>query len=366
MKQKNEQKNLLTKWVIDRIETEYKEDIALLLAVKGHTTDDDGHGEVFDYFIPKTERGCELAQTFIIDGIGHDLYPRSWERMEKSADLEEMTIILANAEIIYAAAKEDADRFLAMQKKLEENLNDTAFVYRKALERIDEAMDIYRTLLFEERSYRVRSEARFIHLYLSQAVAYLNHTYADSPIFTERQAYADNPESRMYHCPDLDLVPESFFAYARQLLYTDNADEIKKIVYELICTVKKFVQERRPKVEKAEAEKEQINYQQLADWYQELSLTWRRIRFFCEKNMVEEAYTDACNLQDELIIIAQEFQIEELNLLDSFRADSLSDLDLRSRKLEEIIRRIILEHGITIHEYASIDEFLAANAQENI
>ena len=70
----------LTQWAIHKIETEYKEDIALLIGIKGHSTDGDCHGECFDFFVPATEHGYNLSQTFIIDGIGHDLYPRSWER----------------------------------------------------------------------------------------------------------------------------------------------------------------------------------------------------------------------------------------------------------------------------------------------
>jgi len=30
-----------------------------------------------------------LAQTFIIGGVGNDLYPRSWERMERTASLDD-------------------------------------------------------------------------------------------------------------------------------------------------------------------------------------------------------------------------------------------------------------------------------------
>ena len=75
-----------------------------------------------------------------------------------------------------------------------ENLKDDTFVYGKALECLDKALDIYRTFMFEEKSYRARSEAEGIHLHLSQAVAYMNHTYADSPIFNERQAYDNTPE----------------------------------------------------------------------------------------------------------------------------------------------------------------------------
>jgi len=51
-----------------------------IIGIKGHSTDGDNHGECFDYFVPATKRGEELAETFIIDGVGHDMYPRSWER----------------------------------------------------------------------------------------------------------------------------------------------------------------------------------------------------------------------------------------------------------------------------------------------
>ena len=94
--------------------------MALLIGIRGHATDGDCHGECFDYFIPATDRAYELEETFIIDGVGHDLYARSWERMEKSVTLDEMTFVLANATILYAKSKEDEERFLALQKKLAE------------------------------------------------------------------------------------------------------------------------------------------------------------------------------------------------------------------------------------------------------
>lgn len=206
----------LTQWAINKIKTEYPDDIALLIACRGHETDNDGHGVCFDYFIPITQRGCELSQTFLVDGVGHDLYPRSWERMEKSTTLDEMTCVLANAEIRYARSQADIDRFCALQQTLKDNLKDPVFVYRKALERLDDAMDIYRSLMFEEKMYRARSEAGYIQHYLSQAVAYINGTYAESAIFTENQAYGGNASNRLYHCPELATVPDSFFRYAER------------------------------------------------------------------------------------------------------------------------------------------------------
>lgn len=349
----------LTQWVIDKIEREYKEDIALLVGIKGHTTDNDDHGECFDYFVPATERGYELAQTFIIDGVGHDLYGRSWERVEKSVELQEMTTVLANATILYAKSQEDVERFVDMQKRLEENLKNSAFVYGKALECLDSALDIYRSFMFEEKSYRARSEAEYIHLYLSKAVAYMNNTFADSAILNERQAYDFTPESSIYHCPGMMQVPENFFAYARKLITTQDVSALREIVHELIKTTRAFVLERKPETGMVT---KSVDYNELADWYQEISLTWRRIRYFCKGNMVEKAYKDACYLQNELLYVAEEFQIEELNLLDSFMPDDLELLVLRSNQLEEIIRGIITEHHVKINEYDSLEAFLLANS----
>lgn len=353
----------LTEWAIKKIVTEYKEDIALLIGIKGHATAGDNHGECFDFFVPATERGYKLSQTFIIDGIGHDLYPRSWERLEASANLQDMAIVLTGATILYARSKEDVTRFEALQKKLADNLQNPAFVYGKALECLDKALDIYRSFMFEEKSYRARSEAEYIHLYLSQAVAYLNHTVTDSPIFNERQAYDTTPESSIYHCPAMLHVPDGFFTYARLLLSTQDVTVLRDIVHGLIRTTRDFILGRKPA---AACDSKEINYEDLADWYQELSLTWRRIRYFCKQGMVEKAYNDACYLQNELLYVAEEFHTEELNLLDSFIPEDLELLALRSNELEKIIRKIITDHSININEYLSLEDFLTADRKSSV
>ncbi len=249
-----------------------------------------------------------------------------------------------------------------MQKRLQDNLNNDFFVYEKALEYLDKALEVYHSFLFEEKSYRARCEANVIHLYISSAVALMNHTYTDSPIYTERQAYDNTPESSIYHCPNMTLVPDGFFTYASRLLITKDVKELREIVYQLLNATRAFVLDRKPA---SITESKEPDYHELAEWYQELSLTWRRIRYFCQNKMVEKAYTDSCYLQNELLYIAEEFGLEEMNLLDSFNADDLELLALRSNALEQKIRHILNEHGIVINEYASLDAFLKANTGGN-
>ena len=358
-----ETENRLTQWVKEKIEKEYREDIALLIAVAGHATNGDGHGECFDYYVPAGERGNELAQTFIIDGVGHDLYPRSWERMERTANLEEFpTLCLASSKILYARTPEDAERFLALKRKLSENLKNPGLMYQKALERVDMAMDIYRTLLFEEKFYKCRMAAGYIQSLLTQAAAFMNQTFADSGIFSEKQALLADEESRMYHCPGLKEVPEKFYVYSQQLLRADTMEEIRELIYLLIQSVRKFLQQRRPE---ETGEKKEINYAQLAGWYEEMSLTWRRIRCFCQENMAEEAFHDAVYLQTELVVAAEEFGFEEMDLLSAFDPDCLEKLSRQSGELEKAVRSVILEHGGKINEYRSLEDFLSRSEKKD-
>lgn len=348
----------LTKWVINKIENEYKDDVALLIGIKGHSTDGDCHGECFDFFVPATERANELAETFIIDGVGHDLYPRSWERIENSVNLNDMALLLDQATILYARSEEDANRFEDCKNRMWQNLKNDSFIYKKALEFMDKALEIYRTMIFEEKLYRVRSEADCIHELLSRAVAVLNHTYTESAIYSENQAYNGEDENRMYFCPELKIVPDGFFANARKLLEAADVKILKETIFALLKTTRTFILERKPK-NPTEKENAKIDFQNLADWYQELSLTWRRIRYFCKNNMAEKAYIDACYLQEEFLYIAQEYNIEELNLLDSFDKENLSLLADRSNQLEKIIQGILAEHQIKINSYNSVEDFLS-------
>ncbi len=352
--------NELTDWVIRKIEKEYKDDIALLIAIHGHNTDDDQHGVCFDYFVPATDRGNELTETFIIDGVGHDLYPRSWERLEESVLLNDMPIVLDGAEILYARTREDEEKFQNLKKRMQDNLNNPEFVYGKALEYMDEALEIYRSLIFEERSYRVLAEAGYIHLFLSKAVAAMNNTYAEEPIMSESQAKNNDPESRIYHCPEMKQVPEGFYENAEKLMKEKDPDKVKGVILDLLKTTRKFILDRNPDTQVKELSN--ADYYGLASWYQELCLTWRRIRYFADNNMAEEAYCDAGYLQQELFYIAQEFGIEEMNLLDSYDPDDLSRLKECADELERKVLSILGNHQVPVNSYESVDAFLKARS----
>jgi hypothetical protein len=356
--------NRLTEWVIGKIKTEYPDDIALLIAVDGFSVNNDGHGEPFDYFVPVTERGNELAQTFIIGGVGNDLYPRSWERCERTANLDDWaTFCLGLGKILYSRSKEDAERFEAVRYKLFANLRNPEFIYMKALERLDSALDMYRTMMFEDRLYKVRGLAGFIHYYLAMGVAYLNHTYIADSGWNQGML-------TMY--AKWEFLPMHFLEYYELILAAKTVGELRSISYLLITSTRQFIAERKPQ---SAPTVKQPDYRGLADWYQELRTTWNRIYYYCKTGNSDAVFLDACNLQNEFSIMNDEFDFfhsfnaeeqfnfGEMNLLGVFDAGNLEPLCKRANELEKIIISAIESHGINIRCYKTLEEFLADKKQ---
>jgi len=338
--------NRLTEWVINKIKTEYADDIALLVAVDGYSVNGDGHGEPFDYFVPATERGNDLAQTFIIGGVGNDLYPRSWERTERTASLDDRaTQCLGNARILYSRSKEDEERFLAIRQKLFTNLSDPVFIYQKALENLDVAMDLYRTMMFEDRLYKARALAGFIHYYLTISVACLNKTYIDewrSGLIPVILKWKD--------------LPERFVEYYQAILGASTTGELRSLSHLLIASARQFIARYKPA---GASDKKNPDYTWLADWYQELRTTLNRIYHYCAIKNADAAFSDACNLQNELAIVCEEFSLAEMDLLGPFDALNLEPFGRRAAELEKAIVSVIESHGVKIKRYDTLDDFLA-------
>jgi len=337
----------LTEWAINKIKTEYPDDVALLVAVEGASINGDGHGEPFDYFVPSTEHGNELSQTFIIGGVGNDLYPRSWERMERTASLDDRsTMCLSGAKILYTRSPEDAARFEAIRQKLYDNLSNPEFTYKKALENLDIAMDLYRTMMFEDRPYRVRGLAGYIHDYLMTSVACLNKTY--------RRHWHEGIVEEVSQWPEL---PAHFVEYYQAILAASTVSELKSLAHLLISSARQFIATYKVPLGGC---KEKFDYHWLAEWYQELRTWWNRLYYFCDVRNSDAGFREAVSLQGELDIVGEEFGLGELDLLGCFDSSDLNSLRRRAQELEGFIIAAIEGQGLKIRSYDTLEEFLAA------
>lgn len=90
MTKRKEINDKVIEWIMNRVKTEYADDISLVLLYGSYINGTaNSKSDVDCYYIPKTERGYDLGTGFTIDGVGYDLFPISWERITRISDLQE-------------------------------------------------------------------------------------------------------------------------------------------------------------------------------------------------------------------------------------------------------------------------------------
>lgn len=341
----------LDAWVLNKIKTEYKDDILLLIGHNSYKLEKDAELAKSSFFFPATDRGYELARTFIIDEVGYDLYPMSWERIERMTELDEDNAsCVGDGEILYYRKEEDRLRFMELQARLQNHMKDPQFLLKKSLEKVGIAMELYQTMMFEDSLYKVRKAAGYILNYLITAVAYSNGKYFS-------KIYA----SHLSELPTMKSIPADFARLYEAVVKANTTEEIKTLCHEIIRITREYLGSLKGKPKKRW---EKQDYRALAGWYEELSYLWREIYHWCGRNDPVKAFMRGCDLQSELDIVGEEFELGEIDLLGSFDSNNITKFIKRAETLEKKIILTIKEHGAVIDSYTSIEEFLDKNRVE--
>ena len=335
--------DFVTEWVLGTVKKDYAEDIALVIS---HTTLRMDTGQkAISYFVPITKRGEAFARTFILKGVGYDIWGIPWERLEQFAALKEYNITcLADAEILYARTENDRARFEALQKQLAHNLADNEKARIGALEYYQKAKNLFLDMLFASGS-DVKLGAGYVLDYLGRAIAFSNNSY-----------FKKSQTDQLAELENMEDVPDGFAALYEKILFERDEDLQKKDCYQIISLVQSYLSGKY--IEKENEPPTEHNYQDLADWYGELSYTWLRIRHYVQENAPVKVYMWGIYLQNELDQVCQDFGIEKIELMKYFDAGNLSLIAIKAEDAEQLIRNAITSGGGKIHEYQNEEEFL--------
>lgn len=336
----------VTQWVIDTVKEKYADDIALVIS---HTTlRIDDSEQTISYFVPITNRGNELARTFILNGEGFDVWGIPWERLEQFAELEEYNItVLADSEILYAKDDEWAKRFEMLKSKQRSNLADISKMRKCALKTYAQAKELYTEMLFAKRS-DIRMLAGYVLDYLARAIAFSNHIYfkkSQTAQLEELQQLAQKGK-----------MLEGFSELYLSVIKENDETKQKEKCHKAIQIVREYLEETYP-----DNTSKEHNYQDLADWYAELSYTWLRLRHYAADGDFIKVYMWGILLQSELNSVCEDFCLEKPELMECYDCDNLDAFINRADELEKWIRNAITAHGGVIHEYNSKEDFLNEN-----
>lgn len=277
------------------------------------------------YFIPKTERGYSFAADFMIDGVGYDIFPISWERVGRIADLQE---------------------------RMKDNLANDVYVKKIAVRKCEEASRLCALLKQQHKTAQVRRLAGLLIMTLADTVAADHHSYYH---FGLKKQY----EELQNLVPE---VPKHIVDGYRKVVEAASAEDVVKYavsMYEDVCR-SIGAEISLPQVfESPVAAANKIDAACLAQFYEEVSATFQKVYVCCESgNYILACLTAVC-LQQELDGIRQA-GCPVYDLLSGFYYKDLCGLSETVRRTEEDFVQFITQNGGHIKKYDSFEQFEAA------
>lgn len=355
MNKRKEINDKVVEWITNKVKIEYADDISLVLiygsCINGTAN---SKSDVDCYYIPKTERGYNLEIGFIIDGVGYDLFPISWERVARIADLQECLLpLVGDVQVIYCGDSSDLERFKDIQSKMHSNLANDEYVKDIARKRCEDASRMCEQIKLSSSLPEVRKIAGHVIMTLADAVAIYNHDYFH---FGLKKQY-ENLDSNF---PD---IPQNIVTGYKQVVTSLNQNDVINRTVDLLKNVCDYMQitvESQVDIISNEVVAEDINASWLAGLYEEISSTFNKIYVCCEKGNYILAFLSAVCLQRELDD-AKEAGSPSYDLLSYFDYRELGKLAERTRMIETDFVELITNSGGNIKSYDNFEQFVQAD-----
>lgn len=351
MVKRKEINDKIVTWIKNKVKTEYADDISVVLIYGSYINGSaNSKSDVDCYYIPKTERGYDLAVDFIIEGVGYDIFPIPWERVTSIADLEEsLSPLVGDVQIIYYSNISDLQQFKALQERLKNNLLDVQYVRNIAVKRCEDANRLCAQMNMSHKASEVRKIAGNIIMLLADAVAVYNHDYYHFGLKKQFENLQNN-------FPD---VPRCIVTDYKNVVEASDADDVKLHTMKMFNDVCEYL-DMECNVQEVSLEKgieeNELDASWLAGLYEEISSTFNKVYVCCENGNYILAFLSAVCLQRDLDD-AREAGCPEYDLLSDFNYAELGKFAERTKEIEHDFLQLIIQNGGKIKKYDSFEQF---------
>lgn len=329
--------------IVEKIETFYCEDISLLICYGSYVTGE--YGEMSDidfFFVPKTNRGYELSHQFILNNVGYDLWPVSWERLNNLSNLEDQPAsILMDGEVLFAASEDDLRRLEDLKSNFKQNLKNEMIVRKMSEKYLEKAKVIYFGLQ-NRASDMLFIDAINIAEALLVAIATLNGTYIKKGL-----KRIENELDRLF------MVPAGFLENYRKMIRANDESEVQRIVNELIAETEKIYKS------KFDHDKEKVDPSALAGFYEEFKSTYNKLMLACDEKNYDSAYYAGFMIDRETQLFLTRYTGPGMfpNIIDEVLRKDFPDLRASCLEHERQLIRLLDKNGIGINAYQDTNEF---------
>ncbi len=343
------EKKKIIKALLSKINSKYKNDIAVVVCYGSYITGNAYQKSDLDFFfIPKTEKGYEMNMQFIINDIGYDFWPLSWERAERIASFKENnTSIIAEGVVVYYNQPSDLNKFNLLKQKISEltknDKNNT--LINRAQELITEAKAKYFNMNNMSKGYKeVDSYCSHILNLLANIVALLNSSYI------KKGVYNINNEFKNF-----TVLPDDFLHNFNSAVRTKSIENKKELTKRMILQFDELLKAKQlqPKVA--------ITEEKFRGFYEEIKSNYNKLRHACDNKDYVKAYFTAHLIEQEVHSMLGDVY-NNYNfpyLIKAFKDNDLEKIKSLTNQHEDKLINLLKNYNIDYIKFKNADELIA-------
>lgn len=335
-------KSELLSTILEKIEQYYSDDISLLICYGSYITGEYGSLSDIDfYFVPKTKKGFELNFQFILNDIGYDLWPVSWERLTRIANLDEViTSILMDGVVLYAQTDDDLQKLTQLKNQLKSNLADDEVVKRKVEKYLNDAKAQCFNLANKDGEGPFSDTLSIIELLLF-VIAMLNGAYPNKGI--------KNAASEL---SEYEIKPVNFLDRYGQMIKMKEKADVVKAVNALILDTEKLVNDKFRNSETADPS-------ELQGFYEEFKSAYNKLLQACDEEDYEKAYYAANGIDKETQAILSDFlDVNEFPvMIVEVLGSDFSNLQNKCVEHENKLVKYLSANHVKVNQFKDLSDF---------
>ena len=348
---------------VNKIKKDYADDVAIAAYYGSYAKGTQHSKSDLDiFFIPATDKGWNLADCFILDDIGIDLFPISWERAEKIASFNETIVsVIADCEILYSRSHADLTRFNLLRDyiKLQSSPEKKEDMVSKAADKFERCFVSLYNMERQTELTSNRIEAFNIMTTIFEVLALLNQTYL-------KAGWGKNSAQ----ISAFKIKPANLEELVSSIITEESgmAESCKNLIKAVKNTL---IQEQNALNKKASFESLFNGY------FEEMKSTFNKIVAACENKDYETAFYSSAALQNEIasFLAKAEGSLEPSNLtafndirkvydqfgfpdlLANFQHENLTLLKMSVIDLEKKLVGVLQNNHVEIKHFATLDEY---------
>ena len=340
------EKSPLLKIIIEKIERDYSNDIATFTCYGSFVTG--GYSPLSDidfFFIPKSERGFGLSKQFIINSIGYDLWPITWSRAKKIANLEDpLQSLFTDGKVLYYSSNKDLADYNEIINSIRVNLIDDTIVTRQINTLLRDIQSKYQIML--GNTNHTMGVAYEIVEKLLRVIALRNNTYLSKGIKHIETEFAG-----------MQSVPSNFLSTFYQLIEFKSKSETDRLLGLLIKSVADISKIPFKKVTQTQANAPIAS--DLIGFYEEFKSMYNKIVTSCQaKNYPQTVYA-AVMIDKTTDEILSPFVTDKglPRLAEYLHNKDFVQIQKRAAKHEAFVLELLRKNNIVVNEYITVEEF---------